>query len=325
MANDKVPASLRKHFKALSRHLKRSTLLVLALVLTNVLTLGFLLQKTTQNAAGEYPYIDIARNYIPQEHFIVNIQPLREQLNKIVEQEGSDSISIYFEFLNTGANIQINNEARFYPASLVKLPSAMVAMKKVEKGEWHMDSRLVLFEQDKDQRYGTLYQQPVGTSFSIEELLGALLTQSDNTAHRILMRNLSETELEELKDAIGLNELFDEKSDVSAKEYSRLFRALYNSSFLKRDGSQKILEWLTKTPFNTMLPSGLPGGTAFSHKIGEDNVEKNYLDSGIVYLPNRPYLITAMIKLHDQSKANAIMKQISQAAYEYVDGYEQKQ
>jgi beta-lactamase class A len=295
------------------------------LLVTNVATAALLAkEKARKETVRDYPYIDIARDFIPQEHFIVNIQPLREQLQAIVGAEPEETVSIYFEFLNTGANIQLNNEARFYPASLVKLPSAMVAMKKVEKGDWQMDSRLVLFEQDKDSRYGKLYEQPVGTSFSIEELLKALLTQSDNTAHRILMRNLSEAELNELKDAIGLNDLFNEKSEVSAKEYSRLFRALYNSSFLKRDGSQKILEWLTQTPFNNMLPSGLPESTTFSHKIGEDDVEKNYLDSGIVYFPNRPYLITTMIKQHDQQEAEAIMKRVSEAIHGYVSGYEQK-
>jgi beta-lactamase class A len=314
-----------KRLVGMTTRLKRPAIIITALLLTNTLTLGLLLHGSmTQESPNDYPFIDLARNYIPQEHFIVNIQPLRERFRKIVQDEGPDTISVYFEFLNTGANIQINNETRYYPASLVKLPSALVAMKKIEKEQWHMDSRLVLFEQDKDQRYGTLYQKPVGTSFSIQELLQALLTQSDNTAHRILMRNLSEDELGELKDAIGLDDLFNEKSEVSAKEYSRMFRALYNSSFLSRSGSQQILQWLAQTPFTRMLPSGLPSGTTFSHKIGEDNVEKNYLDSGIVYLPNRPYLLTVMVKQHDQAKADAIMKQISKAAYEYIHGYDQK-
>jgi len=324
MASDKSPASRKRRTVR-----PRVVITVFAvLLLTNIVSVGFLMRRpgddSAKKALEKYPFIDIARNYIPQEHFIVNIQPLREKLNKLAAAEKAETVSVYFEFLNTGANIQINNSTRFYPASLVKLPSALVAMKKVEKGDWKMDSRLVLFEQDKDQRYGTLYQQPVGTSFSIEELLTALLTQSDNTAHRMLMRNMSEAELGELRDAIGLDELFDEKSEVSAKEYSRLFRALYNSSFLRRSNSQRILQWLTQTPFNRTLPSGLPDGTIFSHKIGEDNVEKNYLDSGIVYLPNRPYLLTVMIKEHDQDKANALMKQISRAAHDYVRDYEQK-
>jgi beta-lactamase class A len=310
----------------ITKHPKMPILIAVVLVVTNLATVLLLLRGAgkTQAPANDYPFIDIARGFIPQGHFIVNIQPLREQLQSIVRAEPEGTVSVYFEFLNTGANIQINNESRFYPASLVKLPSAMVAMKKVEKSEWHMDSRLVLFEQDRDQRYGTLYQQPVGTNFSIEQLLKALLTQSDNTAHHILMRNMSEPELGDLKDAIGLDDLFDEKSEVSAKEYARLFRALYNSSFLDRSGSQQILEWLNQTPFNQMLAAGLPADTTFSHKIGEDNVEQNYLDAGIVYLPNRPFLIAVMIKQHDQTKARTLMKQISVAAHNYIQGYAQK-
>lgn len=301
------------------KYLKLPTILILILLITNVVTLGFLLRKSPYEQAKDYPLVDIARSYIPQEHFIVNIQPLREQLLALANAEPEGTVSIYFEFLNTGANIQINNESRFYPASLVKVPSALVAMKKVERGEWKMGSRLVLFEQDKDARYGDLYKQPVGTTFTIQDLLEALLTESDNTAHRILMRNLSENELDELRDAIGLNDLFDEKQEVSAKEYSRLFRALYNSSYLTRGGSQQVLEWLSQTPFNKTLPAGLPADTMFAHKIGEDDVERNYLDSGIVYLPNRPYLITVMVKNHDQQAAEDIMKRISQAAHEYIN------
>lgn len=304
---------------------QKRTLLVLSalLLVTNSVTFVLLMRNNSQEAeTKKYPLIDIARQYIPQEDFIVNIQPLREDLQKLVRDQGKDQISLYFEFLNTGSNIQINNELRFYPASLVKLPSAMVAMKKIEKGEWTLDSRLVLFDQDKDERYGTLYKQPVGTSFSLQELLKALLTQSDNTAHRMIMRNLSETELEELKDSIGLEDLFDEQSEVSAKEYSRMFRSLYNSSYLNRDGSQQILQWLDQTPFTSLLEAGLAPGIVFSHKIGEDNVEKNYLDSGVVYLPNRPYMLTVMIKGKDKPEAEKLMKQIAKSANDYIAAYE---
>jgi beta-lactamase class A len=299
------------------------TVLAVVLLAGNIVFATLWLQVYLHtNPTVKYPFIDIAREYIPQEHFIINIQPLREKLNEIVKQEGANTVSIYFEFLNSGANIQINNETRFYPASLVKVPCALAVMKKVEAGDWSLDDRLVLLDQDKDNRYGTLYQQPTNTSFSIRDLLEKLLVESDNTAHKILMRNLSEDELNVVRDAVGLNDLFDEKSEVSAKEYSRLFRALYNSSFLKRDNSQQLLQWLSSTSFNQYLPAGLPSGTVFAHKIGEDDVENNYHDSGIVYLPNRPYLITVMIKQHDQTKAKEIMSSISQATYEYISSYE---
>jgi len=299
---------------------------IVVLATSNIVTGGFLVHSNAAKQDGhqKYPLIDVARNYIPQEHFIVNIQPLREQLQKIVKDNGPDNVSIYFETLNSGANIQINNDTRYYPASLVKLPAAMVVMKKIEKGQWHLDNRLVLLDQDKDSRFGMLYKQPVGTSFSIEELLQALLLQSDDTAHHIIMRNLSEDELNDLKNNTGLNDLFNEKGEISAKEYSRMFRSLYESSYLERASSQQILQWLSQTPFNDMLASGLPKGTIFAHKIGEDDVNKNYLDSGIVYLPNRPYMLTVMIKQHDQNKANDIMRQISHATYNYIKDYARK-
>lgn len=303
---------------------KRTLIIACVLLLvTNIVTISFLAYREVDDKdASDYPYIDIAREYIPQEHFIVNIQPLREELQAIARKEKEGTVSIYFEFLNTGANVQIANDSYFYPASLVKLPTALVAMKKIEDGEWHLGNKLVLFEQDKDSRYGTLYQQPVGTSFTIEELLKKLLTESDNTAHKILMRNMSEDELNELKDAIGLNDLFNEKSEITAKEYSRMFRALYNSSFLRRRYSQQLLDWLTQTSFKQQLDAGVPDNVPFAHKIGEDDVEKNYLDSGIVYLPNRPFLMTVMVKEHDKKSANDIMKRVSEAAYKYVSSYE---
>jgi beta-lactamase class A len=305
------------------KRLKLLFVVIAILLASNLTTIAFLVyEKTSNGPEHSYPYIDVARSYIPQEHFIVNIQPLREELQKLVREEGPATISIYYEFLNTGANIQINNEQRFYPASLVKLPTAMVAMKKVERGEWHLNDMLVLYEEDKDNRYGKLYEQPTGTKFTIKKLLESLLIESDNTAHRMLMRNLSDQELAGLKDDIGLSELFDEKHEISAKEYSRIFRSLYISSYLNRDSSQQILDWLTQTKFDHTLPSGLPKGTAFAHKIGEDDVEQNYLDSGIVYLPNRPYLLSVMIKGHDQGKAESIMKRVSKAAHDYVKNYE---
>ncbi|MDD5547406.1 MAG: class A beta-lactamase-related serine hydrolase [Candidatus Pacebacteria bacterium] len=303
--------------------INRWKILTLTFLVISGVAVGWIIFGTSKNSASNpYPLIDISRNFIPQNDFIVNIQPLREQLQKIVEDNGKDNISIYFEFLNTGANIQINNELRFYPASLIKIPSVLVTMKKIENGDWNLNNELILFETDKDSRYGELYKYPVGSIFTIEKLLKILLIDSDNTAHKILKRNLTDEEFEKLQKGIGLDELFDENYKISAKEYSRLFRSLYTSSFLKREYSQQILSWLTETPFNNFLASGLPKDIIFSHKIGEDNKGNNYLDSGIVYLFNRPYLLTTMIKECNKEKAEEIMKNVSRAAYDYIKNYE---
>lgn len=269
-----------------------------------------------------YPLIDPSRHLIAQSDFIVNIQLLREKLIALVQEAGKDSISLYFEFLNTGANISINPQLSVWPASLPKVPLAMAVMKKIELKQWSLDSELVFSEQDRDEKFGDLWQRPIGTRFTIEELLQTMLTKSDNTAYRILLRNIDFNELGEVINELGIEGLFTTDGKVSAKEYSRLFRSLYVSSFLNRESSQKILSWLGQAEFKDFLSSGLPADVIFSHKFGIDRDVHAYLDSGIVYSDGRPYLISVAIQGdgHDKEEEQVkyFMKQVSKIIYDYV-------
>lgn len=272
----------------------------------------------------EFPYIDISRDLIGQEHFISNFKPLRDEFSKIISKYPKKEITLYFEFLNTGANINIKPELRVWPASLAKIPIALAAMKKVEEGEWELDSELVLFNQDKNDRFGPLANEATGTRYTIEKLVFEMLSNSDNMAYNMLKRNLTDEEQAELIEATGLEELFSPAGQITAKEYSRFFRILYTASYLKRENSQRILEWLDQSPHDDFLESGIPAGLMFPHKIGENQRFNLLSDSGIVYVPNRPYLLTVMIAGKDtgteadRNEAKMIFREISKAAYDYV-------
>jgi len=305
---------------------KKNVRLYQSLLFLALITMGAMIFLYRNNLRvikhDPYPLINPLRSSIAQKDFIVNIQPLRDFINKVVGEHKQYDTSIYFEVLNTGANISINPNLDIFPASLAKLPLAMAVAKKVEEGKWKWTNELVLFEQDMDKDSGLLYQKPVGTTFTVESLLRELLVNSDNTAYKILLRNMDASELSVVIDEIGLQELFDKEGKISAKEYSRMFRALYNSSFLKRENSTIILDLLSQSPFDNYLASGLPVGTKFSHKIGENILEGIYSDVGIVYLDNRAYLIAVMVQSKDKVtgkvEAEDLMKTISKQAYEYV-------
>lgn len=281
--------------------------------------------NTPESFDNPFPLIDISRNFIEQEHFITNIQPLRESLNQIVKDSKPNDIGIYFEMLNTGANISINQDVRFIPASLSKMPTALAVMKNIEMGRWKYGNELVLFEEDKEIGFGTLYKKPTGTRIAIEDLLKKLLIESDDTAHRIFFRNLGDERYEEIRAGLGMEELYDKDYYITAKEYSRIFRTLYTSSFLKREYSSQLLSWLSETPFDSYLGSAVPKEIVFSHKFGEHRPERTYLDSGIVYVPDRPYLITVMVRVNvdseDEGVVEEIMRKISYEAYDYVSNY----
>lgn len=317
---------MSQHFSRTAAYFRNHKfgVIVALLIASNIATLGWAIYEWSDlpEVTNPYPLVDFSRNFIPQENFITNVQPLRDSLQKIVEERKLDNASIYFEYLQTGANISINPDVRVYPASLLKVPTAIAVMHKIEKGEWNLDNKLVLFASDIDPNYGnTYYAHPVGTTFTIEELLKSILIESDNTAHRIIIRNLSTEDLAIMRDSMGLEEVLDDSQRLSAKEYSRVFRALYYASAINREHSEQMLRWLTETPFTDFLQEGFPEGVPFAHKIGEGGPQKTYLDSGIVYVPERPYLLTVVIAGKDEDEAKEIMREISQSVYEYVANY----
>lgn len=301
----------------------------LALVVVSHLITGWLVFRfaprpplTLAELETKYPYIDISRHLIPSEHFIVNLQPLREKLFALTDPLPKNSVTVYMEFLNTGANISINNDTKMWPASLAKLPLAMAVTRKVQDGTWQMSNELAMMPQDRDASWGTLYKDPIGTTYTIEKLLTELLTKSDNTAFKILYRNMTSDELESIIEEVGLKELFNEEGKIGSKDYSRLLRALYNSSYLSRDNSQWILGLLNQSTYDEYLRQPLPKEVPFAHKIGENQDVQVVSDAGIVFIEHRPYLLTVMIDRQaaniDREFALDLMHQISKESYEYI-------
>jgi beta-lactamase class A len=274
-----------------------------------------------------YPLLDPAREFIADKDSITNIQELREYLNELVAKEGPNSISIYFEMLTTGANITVNNDLHVWPASLVKLPIALAAVKKVEHGTWDWQNELVLLPEDQESHSGELYKNAVGTRFSIEKLVQKALIDSDNTAYQILNRNLTEDDLKGLVDETGLSDLLDKEGKFSAKEYSRLFRVLYTASYLNKDNSQKFLGWLAQAKFTEFLSQGIPPDVPLAHKYGENKELNVFSDSGIVYLQYRPYLLTVMIQGQPgdpeiaKQKAQKVFKLASENAFQQIKNH----
>ncbi|MBI3634023.1 MAG: serine hydrolase, partial [Candidatus Yonathbacteria bacterium] len=117
-------------------------------------------------------------------------------------------------------------------------------------------------------------------------------------------------------------DFFTNDGKISAKRYAVVLRSLYNAAFLSKEDSSKILTLLMKTPFTEYLEQGLPKGTEFAHKIGVIPSEDVYMDAGIVYLPNRPYLLIVMMQGKTEKEVGRIMKDVSERTYEYIAKYD---
>lgn len=297
--------------------------LVIILVIMNLWTFFSYVPKnmdlSTKKVNDNYKFLNPARKLVDKKDLIINIQPLRDYLDN--EYKMDSNVSIYFEYLPTGANIAINKDADFFPASLLKVPVAMAAAKKIEKGDWKWDNKLVLMAGDKDDKFGDLYKEPTGSIFTIEELIRRSLGDSDNTANLILLRNLELAEINDVYEHMGLQGFLETDGSISAKRYSVILRTLYSSSYLKDESSQKILSCLASKSFMEYLGSALPENVILAHKIGIDTKKKIYSDSGIIYLEKRPYALVVMTKSKTDEQAREIMKDISKKVFNYVKNY----
>ncbi|NTW22631.1 serine hydrolase [Candidatus Falkowbacteria bacterium] len=258
------------------------------------------------------------RSLVEQKDLIVNVQPLRDQLNEVGK---NPNIAVYFEYLNTGANISVNKDDEFWPASLMKIPIAMAVMKKIETGQWRLGNELVLTEGDKDRLYGELYKTKANTRLSVERLLEEMLINSDNTARAIFMRNLKKEDIDEVLLHLGIDDIFNANNQVTAKKYSIFWRSLYTASYLSPEDSEYLIKLMSKSSATQYLAAGLPKNLQFSHKIGVVGDQKIYADSGIVYVTNRPYILTVMVRGFDEEEAKRQFAEISAKAYQYVEKY----
>ncbi|PIR69809.1 MAG: hypothetical protein COU47_00005 [Candidatus Niyogibacteria bacterium CG10_big_fil_rev_8_21_14_0_10_46_36] len=286
-------------------------------------------QEKLSDILSAYPFVSPARNLIDQKDFITNLVPLREDIKKIVDSfESVATTSIYIEALNSGASITLQKDVRVFPASLAKIPLAMAVIKNIEEGGWAFDTMLPVEEKHIDSRSGTLYERVRdGDGITVKQLLEEMLVHSDNTAYETLLSHMKERDWSNISDLIGLAALYDFEGKILLAEYIKMFRSLYTASYLTRESSEYILELLSLTGFNNFIVQGLPSYQSFSHKWGK-NIERNvFADVGIVYLPDRPFLIGILVQSYEdtpeagEKTAQTIMKAVAERTYSYMRDY----
>jgi beta-lactamase class A len=273
--------------------------------------------NTLSSLIRRYPFLaSRALNPTYSNNLVVNFLPLRDQINKIVDPYG-DSFAIYFEYLPTGTTIGVNEDHDFTAESLLKVPVVMAYFRKKERTGMQSDPTVQIQQRELNNKFGDLYKKGAGYNINLADAVKLALQKSDNTASLVLADQISNSDFEFVYDGLDIPEMVTGKTPIiTAEEYSSVLKALYFGSVLNNDDSETILNLLTKTEFNDLLPSGVPSNIHIAHKIGlvEGQI---YQDCGIVYVPHKPYSL-CMVSKSDQKTARQRMHKLSQMIYQYV-------
>jgi beta-lactamase class A len=257
---------------------------------------------------------------------VLHFASLKESINDKLYSLGHDQkFGMYLQDAKTGSWLGINERENFFPASLLKIPIAMAILKKIEMGEISFDTKYTVVEEDINTEAGVADRYRVGQEKEVRELLELMIKISDNTAKDILKKNLDPEELNSVFTHVGINNPYISNAEnqyVNPRDYSRLFKALYYSTYLKQESSQYLLSLGTDTKMEGLLAANLPWEIQVAHKYGErDNLLH---DCGIVYHPKNPYFICIMTANIDLPEAKSIITDISKQIFDYVHNQAKK-
>ena len=254
-----------------------------------------------------------------------NLATSKQEVNEIIQNykslQGVISASVYIRDYKEGTWTSVNEDEQYEPGSLFKVPILIAYLKTEEIQPGTLDKELSFdhpFAMDKNVAFKSKSIQ-LGQKYKVRELLKYMITYSDNNATALLNNNLKPEVLTKLFAGLGL-QIPDIKAShyyFTAKQYSLFMRALYNASYLSIDHSEFAAELLSTCEFKDGIVNGIPKETKIAHKFGESGTpqEMQLHESAIVYLKDKPYLITIMTKGKDNKTLSKLISEISAIVY----------
>ncbi|MDB4939612.1 MAG: beta-lactamase class A-like protein beta-lactamase [Candidatus Doudnabacteria bacterium] len=327
----------------------RSTILVMVVILVIGITGGYSYahnsdinaQRTLFSAimpirdkTSSYKYVSSLLAYdVPENKTIAEYKPLHDMISSYISTQKSNGkltqASVYYRSLDKGNWVGVNENEKYVPASLFKVPILMGYLKDAEEDPNIMSKKLKYEGPDQNANESikpSAFAQP-GKEYDVKSLLDYMIKYSDNNATYALFAATDKNSFAEIFSDLGIVLPTDLSGGdfISVKDYSLFFRILYNSTYLTKDFSDQALGLMTQSDFNEGIVAGVPQGTVVAHKFGEyaaldsngQTTERELHDCGIVYGP-KAYLLCVMTKGQNLDDLKTTIQHISEQVYKTV-------
>jgi beta-lactamase class A len=265
------------------------------------------------------------------------LKPFQYKVNELVERSLKDagiaSVAVYFRDLNNGNWFGIGEHDKFLPKGLLKVPLMIAYFKWAESNPLVLRKTLIyagdnqIPEREPDSPARKL--EP-GKTYSVNDLIFRMIAYDDAAAYKLLYAHLPPGRLEKIYSDLSV-EYNPQKQDdlLSLREFASFYRVLYNASYLSEEMSEKALRYLSKTTSRNSMAAGIPPNIEIAAKRGERTdflaAEGNPQETrqlhefGIIYHPNRPFLLGIMTRGTDIDRMTKVIRDINHLVYEEID------
>jgi beta-lactamase class A len=260
--------------------------------------------------------------------------PLRAELISYIEEQqdagNAAEVAVFFRDLNSGPSFGINELADFAPASLLKMPLALSFLSYEEAHPGLLKEKLRYTKDHEVLEQITKPKESIKKDewYTIEDVLYHMIVYSDNVSYGVLSEYIYSLPLgkqfvfQTYQDLGVIDPTNPLNETVTVQGYASIFRLLYNVSFVNKELSNKMLEWLVEADFPQGIIAGVPPSVLVADKFGERVLPDGKIqlhDCGIVYYPGNPYTLCIMTKGDDWDKLASVIRAVSRRVYNEVD------
>lgn len=251
---------------------------------------------------------------------------LEEKINNLFidskKQGDITEASLYFRDLEAGRWASIQEELSFSPGIFFKIPIMIAYLQGAQGDPGELLKEIVYKSKEQDKEKNRTLED--GKKYTVEKIIQGMLNDDDSDAAEVLFDNINTKLLDEIYSDLGIRFKKNKNEDefITIKDDALLYRMLYNATYLDRDMSEKALEMLSNASESYGISAGLPGDISVARKYGERKIvyggtEKiQGHDCGIVYYPEHPFILCAMVVGKDTDKIGEILRQVGIFAYQ---------
>jgi len=238
----------------------------------------------------------------------------------------------------TDGRILLHNADRVFPtASSIKIAILLELYRQDQeaqsgaKGKGQLDDIYTFDPKDlvEDSRI-MAGLTPGVTRVTTRDLAQFMVAVSDNAAANILIDRVGKDNVNAMLHGLGLSKTMLRRKmiDIAAarrgdenvatpQEMARLLEAIYKGKALSQQATAEFIKQLS-TKKSSYIPRYLPESVQVANKPGE--LEAVRTDSGIVFVPNRPFAISVMTAYdRNERAAERAISEVALEAYHYFE------
>jgi len=230
--------------------------------------------------------------------------------------------------LTSGETFGINDTLVFSQGSAIKIPILMEVFKQARVGRFHLTDRKPVPHSVMVGGSGVLQYLGDGTSaMSIRDLSVLMIVLSDNTATNMLIDLVGMENINRTLRSLGLlqtvvhRRMIDQAASARGNENlstpaeaAAIMKILYDGKFIDRATSAEIMEILLFGKSGG-ISRGVPDSIRVAFKPG--GIAGVSTEWAVVYLPQRPYVVTVMGNYLADEDAAGTIREISRTLFSY--------